>query len=175
MTLFSAKSIGLYSLAIASAIGFFNVVTSYGEANLKAPMPVDGNYLITARDLPTCLQQQLLALKIQQSGLYLNASLSTERQSSGASDNSRPTFSGRLHDRTFDLSGLVPPNICPQSQLAISGIIEIAPSGPNQTANTPPNRQLQGQIRSIDRSNPQGRSVAFTGSLQPTTRSTSAH
>ena len=50
MNLFSAKSIGLYSLAIGSAIVFFQVVTSYGEANIKAPISIAGDYLINAQN-----------------------------------------------------------------------------------------------------------------------------
>ena len=177
MTLFSAKSIGLYSLAIGSAIVFFNVVTSYGEANLKAPMPVDGNYLITAQNLPTCLQQQQLTLKIQQSGMYLNASLTTDRLASNSIGNPRPTFSGRFHDRQVDLSGLIPANICPQgSQLQISGsIVEIRPNTTQAAMKPSPNRQLQGQVSSIDLNHQQSRSIPFTGILQPVTRSTSTH
>jgi hypothetical protein len=177
MTLFSAKSIGLYSLAIGSAIVFFNVVTSYGEATLKAPMPVDGNYLITAQNLPTCLQQQRLTLNIQQSGMYLNASLTTDRLASNSIGNPRPTFSGRFHDRQVDLSGLIPTNICPQgSQLQISGsIVEITPTATKEPIKSSSNRQLQGQIRASERDNQQGRSIPFIGILQPATRSTSSH
>jgi hypothetical protein len=176
MTLFSAKSIGLYSLAIGSAIGFFNIVTSYGEANLKAPILVAGNYLITAQNLPDCLQQKQLLLKIQQSGRYLNASLSTDRQPSSSSDDTRPTFSGRLQDRQLDLIGLLPTNICPQgSQLQISGLLVKTDSKTVKEPTKPnPDRQLQGQLRSIDRDNQKSRSVNFIGIRQQSTRSTSS-
>ena len=174
MNPFSAKSIGLYSLAIGSAIVFFNVVTNYGEANLKAPLSVAGNYLITAQNLPTCLQQQPLSLVVQQSGIYLNASLERDRPANSSSTNPRPTLSGRLRDRQLDLSGLVPADICPQNlQLYISGSISPSASPTaNKLAKTLPNRQLQGEIRVGDRDRQPSRSVMFTGSLQPATRST---
>jgi hypothetical protein len=177
MNLFSAKSIGLYSLAIGSAIVFFNVVTSYGEANLKAPLSVAGDYLITAQNLPTCLQQQPLVLQVQQSGIYLNASLTNARQTNSAATNSRPTLSGRLRDRKLDLSGLVPADICPQSsQLQITGSIDqIASQASTQPARANLNRQLKGEMRVSDRDRQPSRSVTFIGSLQPATRSTTAH
>jgi hypothetical protein len=171
MNLFSAKSIGLYSLAIGSAIIFFNVVTSYGEANLKAPLSVEGNYLITAQNLPTCLQQQPLLLAVQQSGIYLNASLERDRPANSSNTNLHPTLSGRLRDRQLDLNGLASTDICPQSlQLHVTGAIDkIGSQGAAQPGQTRLSRNLKGEIRVGDRSG------TFTGSLQPTTRSTAAH
>jgi hypothetical protein len=177
MTLFSAKSIGLYSLAIGSAIGFFNIVTSYGEANIKAPLLVTGNYLITSPNLPDCLQQKQLILKIQQSGIYLNASIATDRQIGGNNNETRPTFSGRLQDRQLELSGSVSTDICPQgSQLKItSSIAQIGVADTKKPLEPALDRQLQGQLWLTNPPNQTGKPIAFTGILQPSTRSTGSH
>ena len=124
MNVFSAKSIGLYSLAIGSAIGFFNLVTSYGEANIKAPPPMAGIYAIVAENLPGCLQHKALSFNIQQSGIYLNANLNASEientnslkpndRSTTPIANPRPTFSGKLQGQKLDLSGIVPTTTCP--------------------------------------------------------------
>lgn len=170
MNVFSAKLIGLYGIAIGSAIGFFHIVTSYGEANIKAPISVTGNYLITAQNLPDCLQQKQLVLKLQQSGIYLNASIIKDKQDITNNRETRPTFSGRLQDRKLNLSGTVPTDICPQSsQLQIAGTVT------NTRAATDRQQLMQGQIlltnRNIQRSVP----VEFTGTLQPSNRSAQSH
>jgi hypothetical protein len=177
MTLFSAKSIGLYSLAIGSAIGFFNIITSYGEANIKAPLLVAGNYLITSPNLPACFQQQQLILKIQQSGMYLNASIATASQTNGANSEARPTLSGRLHDRQLELNGQIPADICPQgAQLKItSKIAKVGTTSARKSLEPDLNRQLQGQLWLTTPTEPAAKSIAFTGSLQATTRSAGSH
>lgn len=169
MNVFSAKSIGLYSLAIGSAIVFFQVVTSYGEANIKAPISVNGNYLINARNLPDCLHQKQLVLQLQQSGVYLNASLIKDKQENTNTRATRPTFSGRLQDLKLNLSGTLSPEICPQpSQLQITGSIS-----KTSTAIERP-RLLQGQLRLTNRNIQSSSPVEFTGTIQPSER-TSQH
>ncbi len=158
MNHFSARSIGLYILAIGVAIGFFQVVTSYGEANIKAPIAIAGNYPIAAPSLPGCLQHKRLFLRLQQSGIYLNASLTTDRLDTM----SRPTFSGRLSDRQVNLSGILPATICPaSSQLRIAGSI---------VKTTSASQKLQGQLWLTSPNIPVA-PVDFTGVLQPSTQS----
>jgi hypothetical protein len=170
MNVLSAKSIGLYSLAVGSAIGFFQMVTSYGEANISAPIAVNGNYLITAQNLPDCLQQKQLLLKLQQSGVYLNASLLKNTPEIPTTRDTRPTFSGRLQQRKLSLSGTLPPEICPQpSQLDITGSI-------SKTSTAIDRQQLlQGQLRLTNRNVPQSLPVEFTGTIQPSNRTTQPH
>lgn len=177
MTLFSAKSIGLYSLAIGSAIGFFNIITSYGEANIKAPLLVAGNYLITSPNLPACFQQKQLVLKVQQSGIYLNASIATTSQTSGADREARPTFSGRLHELQLELNGQMPADICPQgSQLKISSkISKVGAASAQKPLKPDVDRQLQGQLWLTLPTESIAKSIAFTGILQPSTRSAESH
>jgi hypothetical protein len=180
MNIFSAKSIGLYSLAIGSAIGFFNLVTSYGEANIKAPQPMAGIYPIVAANLPGCLEHKALVFNIQQSGIYLNANLNmsdvknpdlpqlkVKDRSSIPANNPRPTFSGKLQGQKLDLNGIVPTASCPlRSQLRLSG--SLAQSGVQN------GQKLQGQLWLIDLTHPQGSPVNFTAIQQPQTPSTSS-
>ncbi len=178
MNVFPVKSIGLYSLAIGGAIGFFHFITSYGEANLKAPISVAGNYIINAQRLPTCLQNKQLLLKLQQSGIYLNASLVNKRQEITSIKNSQPTFSGRLNVRQFHLTGLLPTTICAQlSPIRIAGSLVNNLPGKNikpktsgdATISDNHSQQLQGQISIADGS--KASSFNFTGAIQPSNQS----
>jgi hypothetical protein len=179
MNVFSAKSIGLYALAIASAIGFFNLVTSYGEANIKAPKPMAGTYEIVSENLPGCLQHKTLLFNIKQSGIYLNANLTTldglkpaaasaPQDRSTSTTDARPTFSGRLQGQQLDLSGLVPTTICPiSSQLRLSG--SFAHSGDRN------GQKLLGKLWLTDRNQPQGSPINFTATQQLLVPATSSH
>jgi hypothetical protein len=159
------KSIGAYSLAIGGAIGFFHLVTSYGEAHLQAPPAVVGVYAIAStQELPICLQSKQLALDLQQSGVYLNANLIDN--SSDRPQPSRPSLSGRLHDRQLQLAGLAAP-ICPQwSKIQISGTIA-------------PDRRLQGRLTLAPESPgtpTPSKSIAFTATPTITPKAvTTAH
>ena len=169
MNIFSVKSIGLYSLAIGSAIVFFNFVTSYGEANIKAPISITGNYLITAENLPECLQHKQLLLKLQQSGIYLNASLVGDRSTTTTIQENLPTLSGRLRDTELTLMGLLPTSICPQSlQLRMMSLVKI-----KSAVNV--KQQLQGKLWFDRQSRSITASVDFIGNLQPSTRSIQSH
>jgi hypothetical protein len=164
---FSLKSIGLYSLAIASSIGFFHLVTSYGEAHLQAPSAIGGVYAIAdPQNLPDCLRQPQLALDLQQSGLYLTAHLTTDSSNTPTTAN-RPTLSGRLRDRQLQLDGLIPTKICPQlSSIHLTGTIS-------------PDRRLQGQLsiaQEVLGTSITAKSIAFTATpSSPTKAATSAH
>lgn len=172
MNLFSAKSIGLYSLAIASAIVFFKVVTSYGEANIKAPISIAGDYLITAQNLPNCFQKQPLFLRLQQSGIYLNASLVKVRDIA-----SRPTFSGRLSVRAtsplrqLNLSGLLPTSICPQSsQLRLAASVSKSGANNGDIANV-----MRGQLWLNSSDVAPASPVEFTGTFERQVQSSPSH
>jgi hypothetical protein len=122
MNIFSAKSIVIYSLAIGGSMAFFQLITSYGEAKIKAPIAITGIYrLDTTTTLPDCLQGKRLLLNVQQSGQYLNASPIEDRSTaltpisgSNTARDTRLALSGRLRDRQFELSGKLPTEICPQ-------------------------------------------------------------
>ncbi|WP_310426893.1 hypothetical protein [Chamaesiphon sp. VAR_48_metabat_135_sub] len=171
-------------MAIGSAILFFNFVTSYGEANIKAPTAIAGNYLITAQNLPACLQQKQLLLKLQQSGIYLNASLINNPKETISDRDIRPTLSGKLRDRQLELIGLLPTAICPQSlQLQIVGsLVEPAKQLEgklwfgNQDIDALGERLSQQQIQpSPVEKKLRTAPVEFTSILQPSTRSAQSH
>lgn len=188
MNVFSLKLVGLYSLAIGATIVFFHTVTSYGSANLKAPISIEGNYLLNDQKLPGCLQHKTLLLKLQQSGIYLNASLVEIDRLVGVDTNKlvdkdlstnrniRPTLSGKLVQsastlptQTFRLIGLLPTAICAQSsQLDISGSLaeKLIPSQP---------QQLQGQLAISNGTNTWTQPVKFTGNSIPSIRSNETH
>jgi hypothetical protein len=171
MNSFSLKSIGLYSLAIGSAIVFFHAITSYGEAKIKAPIAIAGNYLITAPKLPDCLHNKQLLLTLQQSGIYLNASLSNNLQKTLSISDSHPTLSGRLQARKLNLSGQIPTTICPQlSQLQIAAAIAKIDTTIDKNIS-----KLRGRLSFSTSSVPQTDPIDFTATLQPSTRSASSH
>jgi hypothetical protein len=163
MQIFSAKSIGIYSLVIAGSIAFFQLVTGYGEANIKAPIAIVGNYLINTQKLPGCLDRQKLALNLLQSGVYINASLVNSQPKITTSLDSYPTLSGKLKDRQFNLSGQLPTIICTQrSNVRITGSVQ----GDR-------NRKLQGKIWLTGKKGESlsaDRSIEFTATLQPIDR-----
>jgi hypothetical protein len=188
MNVFPLKLVGLYSLAIGATIVFFHTVTSYGSANLKAPISVEGNYLLNDQKLPGCLQHKTFLLKLQQSGIYLNASLieidrfvgiDTTKMIDNAlviNRNIQPTLSGKLVQsaatlptQKFSLSGSLPIANCAQSsQLEISGFLaeKLTPKHP---------QQLQGQIAISNGTNIRTQPVEFTGKSIPLIRSKEAH
>lgn len=167
MNIFSAKSIGLYSVAIGSAIAFFQFITSYGEANIKAPSSIGGNYLINTQNLPDCLQQKQLIFKLQQSGIYLNASIITDKQNTNKTREPRPTFSGKLTGRSLNLSGTVPTDICPQSSQ-----LQIDATAIDSVTLRDRQQLLQGKLVLANRNISRPASVEFTGTLQPSDRTT---
>jgi hypothetical protein len=189
MNVFSVKSVGLYSIAIGAAIVFFHAVTSYGDANLQAPISVTGNYLINSQKLPSCLRDKTLLLKLQQSGIYLNASLiaidrfvgaditkTVDRYLSTNNSDIRPTLAGKLIQpasavptQKFSLSGSSSIATCAQSsQLEISGSFseKLTPKQP---------QQLQGQIVISTGENIRTQSVDFTGISTRSVQSDRSH
>lgn len=108
---FNFKSLAFYGVAIGSVLLLFEVVTAYGEANLKASAPIDGRYRLTlAQNLPSCLKSDALVLTIQQSGIYLNGSLlpaQTNAQMPTSAQN-KPSLTGQTGNQQLSLSGTVP-------------------------------------------------------------------
>lgn len=80
MNHFSPKSLAFYGTMIGSVLVLFNIVSAYGEANLKAPPKVSGNYQLTSSDPPDCLRSENLTLAIEQSGPYIAGELSLSPQ-----------------------------------------------------------------------------------------------
>lgn len=110
MNHFNVKSLTFYGVAIGSVLLLFKTVTAYGENNLQAPPPLDGRYRFTlATNLPSCKKADSVVLNIQQSGIYLNASLLPETPNA----NTEQPFSltGILQNQQVSFSGKVDPDI----------------------------------------------------------------
>lgn len=111
MNHFNFKSLAFYGVAIASVLILFKVVTAYGETNLKAPVPISGSYRMKlAQNLPNCPKSSELLLDIQQSGIYLNASLlpaNVNAQQVRSSEKS-PSLTGKISNQQLSLAGTVP-------------------------------------------------------------------
>ena len=106
MNHFNFKSLIFYGVAISSVLLLFKTVTIYGENNLKAPPLVNGRYRLTlAENLPNCEKSDTLTLNIQQSGIYLNASVLSANAS--ANTDEKHSLAGILKNQQLNLSGKV--------------------------------------------------------------------
>ncbi len=107
MNHFNFKSLTFYGVAISSVLLLFKVVTAYGENNLQAPPAINGFYRLTlAENLPLCEKSDALILNLQQSGIYLNASLLPAN--TNADINVKHSLTGMmLRNQQLNLSGTV--------------------------------------------------------------------
>lgn len=108
---FNVKLLGFYIVAIGFVVFLFKTVTTYGETALKAPANIAGRYRFPADRLPGCLKSEALLLTLQQSGIYINASLwstKDEKQSAISTTEERPSLSGKFQNQKIRLSGSVP-------------------------------------------------------------------
>ncbi len=105
---FNLKSLGFYGGAIGFVVALFSFATAYGEANLKAPNKLEGQYRIAAQSLPGCLQTDALILTIQQSGIYLSGSLlnADETSKTLTASKKKPSLTGLLDRDQITLSGI---------------------------------------------------------------------
>jgi hypothetical protein len=102
-------SLAFYGIAIGSVLVLFKAVSVYGENNLKAPKTISGRYNLTLVDkLPDCQKPNSLVLNIQQSGIFLNGSLSTAttKEISTAKEN-HSSLNGKFSNQKFLLSGKI--------------------------------------------------------------------
>jgi hypothetical protein len=106
MNHFKFKSLAFYGVAISSVLLLFKTVSVYGENNLKAPLPVNGRYLLTlSENLPNCEKSDTLTLNIQQSGIYLNASVFSANTK--ADTDEKHSLAGIFKNQQLNLSGKV--------------------------------------------------------------------
>ena len=115
MNHFNVKSLTFYGVAITSVLILFKTVTTYGESNLKASPVIDGHYLLNLENnLPSCKKSDSVVLNIQQSGIYLNASLLTTNLKPDSEQ--QLSLTGILKNQQVSFSGKVAPDIlCHQS------------------------------------------------------------
>lgn len=107
---FNLKTLSFYGIAIGSVVILFNVVSAYGEANIKAPPAINGNYRLKTQNLPECVKTEDLILNLQQSGIYLNASLLPVNNNIHAQTiaEEKPSLHGNFQNNKLQLSGAAP-------------------------------------------------------------------
>jgi len=127
MNHFNFKSLVFYGVAISSVLLLFKTVTAYGENNLKAPPKVSDRYRLTlAENLPNCEKSDTLILNIEQSGIYLNASVLPAN--ANADIDEKPALIGILKNQQLNLSGKVNTSILcniPKSQKDVLNSVTI--------------------------------------------------
>ncbi|MBD2460373.1 hypothetical protein H6G89_04885 [Oscillatoria sp. FACHB-1407] len=115
---FQPKSLLFYGVMIGSVTILFRLTSAYGERHLKAPPNVNGHYLIN-EPLVGCPEgdypkgetaSHRLVLVIQQSGVYLNGTLTlVEAESDTSQENAslgkQPSLTGRWQEGQITLSG----------------------------------------------------------------------
>ncbi|WP_017651189.1 hypothetical protein [Fortiea contorta] len=107
MNHFHYKSLAFYGVAISSVLLLFKVVTLYGEKHLQpAPTISDRYRLMLAENLPNCEKPTDLILNIQQSGIYINASLLPANSNiKPATNHHQNSLTGILKHQQLNLSG----------------------------------------------------------------------
>ena len=124
---FNLKTLSFYGITIGAVVILFNVVSAYGEANIKAPPAINGNYRLKAKNLPECVNSQDLILNIQQSGIYLNGSLLPANNNSQAQTlaEEKPSLNGQWQNQKLQLSGSAPfLNNCNNPSVQMQGTVE---------------------------------------------------
>jgi hypothetical protein len=107
------NSLVFYAIAIGLVLVLFKGVTAYGESRLQAPTNIGGNYQVTLdENIPNCQQLKPPTLIIQQSGIYLNASLVKDVNHQETS----PPLTGKFERQQLNLQGNIPAKIlCEQT------------------------------------------------------------
>ena len=106
---FNLTSLAFYGGAIGAVVALFSFATAYGEANLKAPTKLDGQYRIAAQALPGCLKAEALILTIKQSGIYLSGSLlnANETDKTLTASKKQSSLTGMFDRQQLKLSGVL--------------------------------------------------------------------
>lgn len=126
MNHFNPKSLVFYGTAIGSVVVLFTVVTAYGNANLKAPEKIEGDYPLKARNWPSCIKANSPVLKLTQSGIYLTGSFFEDGTAEVAtSSEEKPSLTGQFQGKELSLAGSVPHTSCPENtKVAINGSMD---------------------------------------------------
>ncbi|TAF11129.1 MAG: hypothetical protein EAZ77_01805 [Nostocales cyanobacterium] len=110
MNNFKFKSLAISGIAIASVLILFKTVTVYGENQLRSTPLIHNRYRLTlAKNLPNCEKANTQILNIQQSGIYLNASLLPV--TANADTKIQLALTGILQNQQLELSGNIDSSI----------------------------------------------------------------
>jgi len=105
-----SKHLLFYVGVLGIVLVLFQAVTTYGEANLKAPPNLNGRYRSTSTP-PGCAEGDRLMLTLQQSGIYVNGFVTLESandsqtQSADATSEEKPSLTGLWKPEQLSLSG----------------------------------------------------------------------
>lgn len=127
---FNIKSLTFYAIAIGSVLLLFNVVTTYGENNLKASKTIGGSYRLSlTNSLPGCPQIAPLILQLDQSGTYINAAVlkpAAKNVQTSMSVEEKPTLTGLFKEQQLTLTGKVAKSVlCGFPQASGENVIAI--------------------------------------------------
>jgi hypothetical protein len=145
---FNLKTLTFYGVMIGSVLVLFNIVTTYGENSLKAPVNISGKYLLESPDLPDCLKSEKLVLAIAQSGLYLTGELSLA---------SHKTDHNTDHNKVDDKTN--------NKAIKLNGML-VASNNPNQAPRQSLPFSLTGQTKQLGNCSPPQESSAQKIELQ---------
>jgi hypothetical protein len=152
MTHFNLKSLTFYGGAITAVVVLFEVVTAYGESNLKAPINIDGRYRLSYTQQPDCLNSNASILTIQQSGIYLNGSLLPAQNNAPqpTSAEKKTTLTGQMRNQQLSLVGTVPTSTLCNNISQAEGSNRTKDNSPSsvkiQSRVQPEEKTLEGQI-----------------------------
>ncbi|MDX2213109.1 MAG: hypothetical protein SFY66_07455 [Oculatellaceae cyanobacterium bins.114] len=146
---FQPKSLLFYGTMIGSVTILFRFTSAYGETHLKAPPNINGHYLIS-EPLAGCSESDRLMLVIQQSGVYINGTLTLVEAETTASSQANtlteenPSLAGRWKDQAITLSGTTKLADCQlEAQSSSNAAIPVTLEG-NLTGE--PVKELTGQL-----------------------------
>jgi hypothetical protein len=102
------KHLAFYGGAIASVLGLFTAVTTYGENHLQAAPGIEGSYLLALPMSAPCGGGTPVTLTLQQSGVYVAAALANPALSRNHTTLRSMTLSGQWRNQKLNLTGTVP-------------------------------------------------------------------
>jgi hypothetical protein len=111
MNHFSKKSLIFYACAIGSVLVLFSGVSRYGRANLSAPSLIDGAYVLDIDANQECPNPEPLLLKVQQSGIYVNAALVSVKNAERSDFVAPLTLDGQWQAPELKLAGKAAPGL----------------------------------------------------------------
>ncbi len=122
----NVKSLSFYAAAIGAVVVLFTLTTRYGEANIKAPLDINGRYSLASQNLPGCLNGKSLMLDVRQSGVYLSGALVAANASERAikAIEQRPPLSGEWNNQQFSLAGPLTHIQGCEGRVAIAGTLQ---------------------------------------------------
>jgi hypothetical protein len=85
----------------------FSGVSRYGKAHLQAPRLIDGVYTLQIDANANCPTPEPLLLRVQQSGIYINAALVTQYHADEV-NMAKLTLDGQWQEPELTLAGKVP-------------------------------------------------------------------